>query len=156
MLNIIANAFKEIDAEMLERNLAWAVEALIAFKNVEMESGAGVNFFDAHTAKVNKRLEIVGSKAMYAIFEYGNAEYVAEKITKLTNNIIKNRNARIVAKLKKKGIEEIPSFEILWNGSNGDGRFEAGEHTVHIETILAGGYNIQRLHQRTLCHVKPA
>ena len=154
MLHIIENAFKEIDAEMLERNLAWAVKALIAFNNVERKSGAGVDYFDAHNDMVNKRLEIVGSKAMYQIFSYGNADSVAEEITKLTDNIIKNRNARIVAKLKKKGIEEIPSFEILWNGSNGDGRFEAGEHNVHIETILAGGYNIQRLHQRTLCHVK--
>ena len=78
------------------------------------------------------------------------------KITKHTKDIIKNRNDRIVAKLKKKGIEDIPSFEIVWDSgnNNGDGYFKAGKHVVHIQTILAGGYHIQRLHQRTICHVK--
>ena len=70
--------------------------------------------------------------------------------------IIKKRNDRIGRALIKQGINEIPEFTLIHCSDGYEGTFIVAGHKVHIETILAGGYNIQCLHQRTLIKVKAA
>lgn len=144
MLHIIENAFKDIDAEMLEMNRRFVVETIDAMNSVDLPAGF---------SRLEAKHKIAGSKKMYALLSLGFNSAIDE-MDKITADMIRNRNEKIVAKLKKKGIESIPSFDVVYDNGSGNGRFKAGEHNVHIETILAGGYNIQRLHQRTLCHVK--
>ena len=48
-------------------------------------------------------------------------------------------------------VEEITRLE--YNGNRGfDGTIKGEKGTVNINTIVAGGYNIQKLHYRTLIH----
>lgn len=144
MLNIIQNAFKKIDAKMFEMNRNFVIETQNAMQDVDAPAGL---------SRIEARHKIAGSKKMYALLSQGRT-YALEQMQEITADMIRNRNEKIVSKLKAKGIQSIPSFDVVYDNGSGNGRFKAGQHNVHIETILAGGYNIQRLHQRTLCHVK--
>lgn len=143
MLHIIENAFKDIDAEMFAMNRNFVVETIRAMNNVEVS--AGLNW-------LVERHKIAGSKKMYSLLNQ-STENAVKEMDEITADMIRNRNDKIVSKLKAKEINEIPSFDIKINNGSGNGYFKAGEHNVHIRTILAGGYNIQKLHQRTLTKV---
>ncbi|MDA8977552.1 hypothetical protein N9F71_00865, partial [bacterium] len=142
MLHIIENAFKNIDLEMLEMNRKFVIEAQEAMFSVEAVRGY----------LIAARQKIAGSKKMYALLNQ-STENAVKEINEITADMIRSRNEKIVSKLKAKEINEIPSFDIEINNGSGNGYFKAGEHNVHIRTILAGGYNIQKLHQRTLTKV---
>lgn len=143
MLHIIENAFKNIDAEMLEMNKKFVIET----KNAMYDAGekAGRN-------RIVAMIKIAGSKKMYALLNQSVSNALNE-MDKITADMISNRNSKIESKLKAKNIDNIPNFEIIYNNGSGNGYFKVGEHNIHIQTILAGGYNIQKLHQRTLCKV---
>ncbi len=142
MLHIIENAFKDIDLEMFEMNRKFVIETQRAMFSVEAARGY----------LIAARQKIAGSKKMYALL-IQSRENAVKEINEITADMIRNRNEKIVSKLKAKEINEIPSFDIEINNGSGNGYFKAGEHNVHIRTILAGGYNIQKLHQRTLTKV---
>lgn len=149
MLNEIKNAFNEIDQKMHETQLAWAMDRMDALKEYRTN-------YDRKTMGdfITEAVRISGGKTWYKVFYGRGKDDVAEIIVKNVNALIEKRNARIIAALAKKGINEIPSFEINHNGDGYEGTFQIGEHTVTITTIIAGGYNIQCLHQRTLVKVK--
>jgi hypothetical protein len=75
-------------------------------------------------------------------------------VTKNTQAKIDRRNAQIMNALGKKGVTEIPEFELVEYSDGLEGYFDVAGHKVHIRTILAGGYNIQCLHARTLVKIK--
>lgn len=61
------------------------------------------------------------------------------------------RYVKLVATVTKK-VGDIVSIEVKRNWNDGfDGWVTGTNGTCHLTTILAGGYNIQRLHYRTLC-----
>jgi len=106
--------------------------------------------------KLAKKHEIAGGKTWYDTF-YGRSEQdIVGIVAKNVAAIIEKRNHRIVSALIKKGINEIPEFTLIHCSDGYEGTFIVAGHKVHIETILAGGYNIQCLHQRTLIKVKAA
>lgn len=168
MLDQIKIAFADIDKKMHEDQMAWAMGRMDALR--EFDPKATERY---QTAKENghpdvstRELlwavetdllhELCGGKTWYNIFHGRNKQMVAEYIVKNVEALIEKRNARIVAALTKKGITEIPAFEIKHNGEGYEGEFQIGDHLVTITTILAGGYHIQCLHQRTLVNVKAA
>ena len=55
--------------------------------------------------------------------------------------------------LRKKEVTEIPEFKLVEYSNGVEGFFDVAGHKVHIRTILAGGYNIQCLHARTLVNI---
>lgn len=102
--------------------------------------------------------DICGCKTWYNIINNHSEEDLLIIIEKNCANVVKERNASIAKKLQKAGIVEVleEKFVETHDGYNGIFKIDtnSGIKTVTIETILAGGYAIQCLHQRVLVKVK--
>jgi hypothetical protein len=142
-------AFAELNKIMFARQIAWAKSRKEAMIEAEKKHVAENGFKGLTEAKI----EAAGGKTWYGIFNGRNWSQIAELVERNVENMIAKRDARIIKALNKKGIEEISDFELTHTSNGYEGYFNVDGHTVKIETILAGGYNIQCLHQRTLVKV---
>lgn len=84
----------------------------------------------------------------------GTAEIVAYsfyRIDEILEKDAKSRITKLIAKVEKKAGKIVDARD-LYFGSDGtlNGVVVGEKETVHVETILAGGYNIQCLHYRVL------
>lgn len=148
MLNQIEKAFVTLDARMLERQMEWAARRREAVKAAEAAVEKGKWYSERLW---NARIEAAGGKAWAGILLSYNWDTLVEmNVTAL----IAKRNAKIVAALTKNGVTEIPDFELVECSDGVEGMFNVAGNIVTIKTILAGGYHIQCLHQRTLVKVK--
>ena len=142
-------SFAKLNADMLARQLLWAckrhlaVMALIEELSPKRRQMGEWAYYDAVFAAA-------GGKTWFNLLTSGG---IAEKVTKNVDAIIKNRDAKIIAALKKVGVNEIAPFELVHTSDGCEGTFDIDGHRVTIKTILAGGYNIQCLHQRTTVKV---
>jgi len=168
--------FGPMDAEVLKSTLEWAEGRRAALKKFEEEevtrkqfstealnNGTYGKYDDPEKIKFgsyeyyDKRNSIAGGKTWYSIITEpeDRRKKLIEKNCKATAEA---RNARISKKLQKAGVTELISevFHHTHDGFNGIFAVETnvGRKSIVIDTVYAGGYNIQCLHLRVLVHVR--
>ena len=158
IMNKLEEIFAPMDAKVLESSKQWAKErtkAMYAFKKSE-EYKEAMN--RSHWEAYEKLFAIAGGKTWYNVFYGRDEESIENFVTKNCAKIAKNRNLKISQKLQKAGITDVISEEISHTDDGFNGFFiintDKGQKRVTIETVYAGGYNIQCLHLRVLVKVK--
>jgi len=80
--------------------------------------------------------------------------YTMDEIIKDIDKEMEIQYQAFIKKVEAKGGKIVEVIRCSWNGKgNIDGLIKCDKNTVSIDTIIAGGYNIQRLHYRTLINV---
>lgn len=145
-----------LDAEVLEATKEWALgrkEAISEFRKTDEYKALQKNQF----ALYERLFAMAGGKSWYRVFSGNGRDGVLNFVAKNHQHTIEKRNAAISVKLTKAGITEVSKSDWSRTSDGFNGLFsvqtDAGKKTVAINTIVAGGYNIQCKHLRVLVKV---
>lgn len=150
----------EVDAQLEADTQQWLIgrrAALKEFKLTEMYTKCRKANDGMHSL-YRAYYEICGGKTWFNVINNNSPASAAEFVTKNCKAVAEKRAAKIAAKLTKAGITNINEIEVIQNNGGFDGimyaETDAGTVRISINTIYAGGYNIQCAHVRVLCNVK--
>ncbi len=148
----LSEVFAQRDVKLVEDTKTWASERLAALA-VYLKSDERKSDRTYET-----RFAICGGKTWYGIIYGRSIEDRNQMIEKRCAAAQKKRNESITAKLIKAGVSEVTGTKFVHTNDGFHGYFhvetDKGSKLVEIETIFAGGYNIQCAHNRTLVKVK--
>lgn len=154
LISEINEALSKFDEQIIESDveaMRKASERVQAYKKEARESGESKDQWKYY----DKLFALAGGKGNFHLIQYGFNKDVEEKVRKLSKDKIESRNAKIAAKLMKLGEDSvIESGEMIYSNDGFNGVFKVGDKKVIIETIYAGGYNVQCLHLRCLVKIK--
>lgn len=160
ILASLNEVFAPMDAEVLASSLVWAkgrCEALAAFKASE-EVAAKRKTKDFTWWYYPQMFTICGGKTWFQVFNGGFTPRVEEFVTKNCAATVEARNVKIAKKLEAAGVTSLTETTYTQTRDGFNGFFvvetNAGTKKVTVQTVRAGGYNIQCLHLRVLVKVK--
>lgn len=158
IMDRLAEIFGEMDAKVLSSSLVWAAGRTAAIKEFEAIEENKV-MRSANAWEFYKRVyNIAGGKTWYGICGQNGPARRDEFVTKNCAATAASRNAKIAKQLAKAEVTEVEGSEFVWTADGFNGIFRvstnAGSKVVKINTVYAGGYNIQCLHLRVLVSVK--
>lgn len=156
LLEQVKNLLASYDAKLLEDTIKWAEDRVKAIQEYKMSDKAKDSSIPV-SSRYNTLYGIAGGKSWYNIFDGRNWPMIVELIEK--NHIAKTdkRNYKIVEKLFDSGVTDIANMTVRWHENGFDGLYliecADGTRYVRINTVYAGGYNIQCAHLRVLVKV---
>lgn len=152
LINKIKQAFVNADKKSLDELVKAVVVAKQKIQDIEsQEKPEGMGQIEWIRTKISR------SRAVAGDFFYERRNH-HDLTSQLQNKMIKKheaRNLRIANKLIAENVTDInlSDSEIVW-GNDFETEWRVNDLHVSLKVIWAGGWNIQCLHPRVLCHVK--
>lgn len=149
----LENFFAEQDDLALQSQTAWAIKTASALRAFRASAEYQELRKKGAWALYERLHAMAGGKGWYQVLSQGDNAIIAH-CTKVSKATVEKRNTSIAAKLEASGVTEVTSAHVAYCSDGFNGVFHVNnDRTVTVQSILAGGHNIQCRHQRVLVKV---